>query len=207
MPRSGSCAVVSRWGSGAGSVKPAADPTDNQGMRSTRTLLAALGIALIVVGVSPMSAQARYDIPSESAPGTAGIDAWIVSGRKGPIGAGVHSPDGDGQTLTKRVARGRTVMFTISAKRTGSGRSSVTFLGCAGAPGFAVAYRLPDGSVVTLDVTGAGYDYRQVDVGDVVRMKLTIDTTGSRSGDRAFCGVGAYTPDRGDVVGARVVIE
>jgi hypothetical protein len=181
-------------------------------MRSPRTLLAALGVALIVAGAIPMSAQARYamDLPlssSGAAPGTAGIDAWIVSGRKGPIGAGVHSPDGDGQTLTRRVARGRTVRFTISAKRTGSGRSSVTFLGCAGAPGFAVTYRLPDGTVVTLDVTGTGYDYRRVDVGDVVRMKLSIDTTGSRSGDRAFCGVGAYTPDRGDVVGARVVIE
>lgn len=186
-------------------------------MRSPRTLLTALGIALIVVGAMPMSAHAGYShtiapgpvLPSVSseAAGTAGIDAWVVSGRKGPTGAGVHSSDGDGQTLTKRVARGRTVTFTISAKRSGSGRSSVTFLGCAGAPGFAVTYRLPDGSVVTLDVTGAGYDYRQVDVGDVVRMKLSIDTTGSRSGDRAFCGVGAYTPDRGDVVGARVVIK
>ncbi len=176
-------------------------------MRSPRTLMAVLGIALIVVGVIPMSAQARYGVSTDAAPGTAGVDAWIVSGRKGPIGTGVHSSDGDGQTLTKRVVRGRTVTFTISAKRTGSGRSSVTFLGCAGAPGFAVTYRLPDGSVVTLDVTGAGYDYRQVDVGDVVRMKLSIDTTGSRSGDRAFCGVGAYTPDRGDVVGARVVIK
>jgi hypothetical protein len=156
----------------------------------------AISLGLVVPSVS-----------SDAAPGTAGVDAWIVSGRKGPIGAGVHSPDGDGQTLTKRVARGRTVTFTISAKRTGSGRSSVTFLGCAGAPGFGVTYRLPDGSVVTLDVTGGGYDYRQVDVGDVVRMKLSIDTTGSRSGDRAFCGVGAYTPDRGDVVGARVVIR
>ena len=181
-------------------------------MRSPRTLLTALGVALIVAGAIPMSAQARYaiDLPvssSDAAPGTAGIDTWVVSGRKGPIGVGVHSPDGDGQTLTKRVGRGRTVTFTISAKRTGSGRSSVTFLGCAGAPGFAVTYRLPDGSVVTPDVTGSGYDYRQVDVGDVVRMKLSIDTTGSRSGDRAFCGVGAYTPDRGDVVGARVVIK
>ena len=176
-------------------------------MRSPRTLLAVLGIALIVVGVIPMSAQARYGISSDAAPGTAGIDAWIVSGRKGPIGAGVHSSDGDGQTLTKRVARGRTVTFTISAKRTGSGRSSVTFLGCAGAPGFAVTYRLPDGSVVTLDVTGAGYDYRQVDVGDVVRMKLSIDTTGPVRATGRSAVSGAYTPDRGDVVGARVVIK
>lgn len=192
---------------GPGVVKATGGATDNPGMRSPRTLLATLGIALIVVGALPLSAQSRYMTSSEAAPGTAGIDAWVVSGKKGPIGAGVHSADGDGQTLTKRVARGRTVTFTISAKRTGSGRSSVTFLGCAGAPGFAVTYRLPDGTVVTLDVTGTGYDYRQVDVGDVVRMKLSIDTTGSRSGDRAFCGVGAYTPDRGDVVGARVVIK
>ena len=65
--------------------------------------MAVLGIALIVVGIIPMSAQARYGVSSDAAPGTAGVDAWIVSGRKGPIGAGVHSPDGDGQTLTKRV--------------------------------------------------------------------------------------------------------
>ena len=130
-----------------------------------------------------------------------------VSGRKGPIGAGVHSSDGDGQTLTKRVARGRTVTFTISAKRTGSGRSSVTFLGCAGAPGFAVTYRLPDGTVVTLDVTGTGYDYRQVDVGDVVRMKLSIDTTGFPLGRPGVLRRRGVHPDRGDVVGARVVIK
>jgi hypothetical protein len=54
-------------------------------------------------------------------------------------------------------------------------------------------------------VTGSGYDYRQVDVGDVVRMRLTVDTAPSSAGDEAFCGVGAYTPDRGDVVGARIV--
>ncbi|MEO8476574.1 MAG: hypothetical protein ABI572_05920, partial [Actinomycetota bacterium] len=122
-----------------------------------------------------------------------------------PVGAGVHSPDGDGQTLTRRIEAGRKVTFTISAKRSGSGRSSVTFLGCAGAPGFAVTYRLPDGTVVTLDVTGSGYDYRQVDVGEVVRMRLTVDTAPSAAGDEAFCGVGAYTPDRGDVVAARIV--
>ena len=172
-------------------------------MRSPRTLITLLGLALIVVGGLPVASNAV----APAAPGTAGIDAWVVSGRKGPIGAGVHSPDGDGQTLTRRVAPGRTVTFTISAKRTGSGRSSVTFLGCAGAPGFGVTYRTPDGDVVTLDVTGSGYDYRQVDVGDVVRMRLTVDTSGSDPGDQAFCGVGAYTPDRGDVVGARIVIK
>ena len=58
---------------------------------------------------------------------------------------------------------------------------------------------------MTLDVTGSGYDYRQVDVGDVVRMRLTVDTAPGSAGDEAFCGVGAYTPDRGDVVGARIV--
>jgi len=169
-----------------------------------RSLSAVLGLALIVVGALPVASNAI--VPA--APGTAGIDAWIVSGRKGPVGAGVHSPDGDGQTLTRRVVSGRQVTFTISAKRTGSGRSSVTFLGCAGAPGFRVTYRTPDGDDVTLDVTGPnGYVYRQVDVGDVVRMRLTVDTTGSTSGEKAFCGVGAYTPDRGDVVGARVVIK
>jgi hypothetical protein len=166
--------------------------------------LASLSLAVtIAVALALVLPAASGD----AAPGVAGIDSWVVSGRKGPIGGGVHSTDGDRQTLTRRVPRGRTVTFTISAKRTGSGRSSVTFLGCAGAPGFAVTYRLPDGTVVTLDVTGSGYDVRQVDVGEVVRMKLAIDTTGSRSGDTAFCGVGAYTPDRGDVVGARVVIR
>lgn len=170
-------------------------------MRSPRTLLAVAGFLLVVLGPSPAASQAVH----VAAPGTAGIDSWIVSGRKGPIGAGVHSPDGDRQTLTRRIEAGRTVTFTISARRTGSGRSSVTFLGCAGAPGFSVSYRLPDGTVVTLDVTGNGYDYRQVDVGEVVRMRLTVDTSPSTAGDEAFCGVGAYTPDRGDVVGARVV--
>ena len=165
-------------------------------MRPARSLLAVV-VVVVALGL-PTSG-------SVAAPGTAGIDSWIVSGRKGPIGAGVHSPDGDGQTLTRRIEAGRKVTFTISAKRTGSGRSSVRFLGCAGAPGFAVTYRLPDGTVVTLDVTGNGYDYRQVDVGDVARMRLTVDTEPSSAGDEAFCGVGAYTSDRGDVVGARVV--
>ena len=172
-------------------------------MRSPRTLLVALGAALILVGALPAASHAVV----AAGPGTAGVDAWIVSGRKGPVGAGVHSPDGDGQTLTRRVRSGRQVTFTVSAKRTGSGRSAVTFLGCAGAPGFGVTYRTPEGDDVTLDVTGTGYDYRQVDVGEVVRMRLTVDTTGSSSGQKAFCGVGAYTPDRGDVVGARVVIR
>ena len=166
-------------------------------MRSLQHLLASLAIALIVMGLTPLA--------SPGAPGVAAVDSWIVSGRKGPIGVGVHSPDGDGQTLTRRIQAGRKVTFTISAKRTGTGRSSVTFLGCAGAPGFAVTYRLPDGTVVTLDVTGSGYVYRQVDVGQIVRMRLTVDTAPSSAGDEAFCGVGAYTPDRGDVVGARIV--
>src|SRR5918995_3717625 len=121
MPPSGCCEVVSRSRRQPGSVKRAGSPTDNPRMRHPRTLLATLGIALIVAGFVPMSAQAGAGTWSEAAPGTAGIDAWVVSGRKGPVGAGVHSPDGDGQTLTKRVARGRTVTFTISAKRTGSG--------------------------------------------------------------------------------------
>jgi hypothetical protein len=172
-------------------------------MRSPRRLLVVLCAAMIVAGAAPLASSAMLP----AAPGTAGVDAWIVSGRKGPVGAGVHSPDGDGQTLTRRVASGRQVTFTISAKRTGSGRSSVTFLGCAGAPGFGVTYRTPDGVDVTLDVVDTGYVYRQVDVGEVVRIRLTVDTTGSSSGDQAFCGVGAYTPDRGDVVGARVVIK
>ena len=162
-----------------------------------------LGVGLVLVGLSPIASNAV--VPA--APGVAGVDAWITSGSKGPIGGGVHSPDGDEQTLTRKVRRGRSVTFTISAKRAGSGQSSVTFLGCAGAPGFGVTYRTPDGEVVTLEVTGSGYDYRQVDVGDVVRMRLTVDTAGSHSGDEAFCGVGAYTPDRGDVVGARIVIR
>ncbi|MDH5224987.1 MAG: hypothetical protein OEW46_09480 [Actinomycetota bacterium] len=172
-------------------------------MRFPRSTFAAICLVLLIIGAAPTAAHPV----DAAAPGVAGIDAWIVSGRKGPVGAGVRSPDGDGQTLTRKVRKGRTVTFTISAKRTGAGRSSVTFLGCAGAPGFSVNYRLPDGTVVTLDVTGRGYVYRQVDVGDVVRMRLSVDTTGSHSGNRAFCGVGAYTPDRGDVVGARVVIK
>lgn len=165
-------------------------------MRSARFLLASLGLALIAIGLTPLA--------SPGAP-VAGVDSWIVSGRKGPIGVGVRSPDGDGQTLTRRIEAGRAITFTVSAKRTGSGRSSVTFLGCAGAPGFAVTYRLPDGTEVTLDVTGSGYVYRQVDVGEVARMRLTVDTAPSSAGKQAFCGVGAYTPDRGDVVGARIV--
>jgi hypothetical protein len=166
-------------------------------MLFARRLFSSLGLALIVIGLTPLA--------SPGAPGMASVDASIVSGRKGPIGATVQSSDGDGQTLTRRIEAGRKVTFTISAKRTGTGRSSVTFLGCAGAPGFAVTYRLPDGTVVTLDVTGRGYTYRQVDVGQIVRMRLTVDTAPSRAGDEAFCGVGAYTPDRGDVVGARIV--
>src|SRR5215207_2178700 len=66
-------------------------------------------IAVAVLAPPALSGAAT----GNAVPGTAGIDAWIVSGRKGPIGAGVHSADGDGQTLTKRVARGRTVTFTI----------------------------------------------------------------------------------------------
>ena len=102
-----------------------------------------------------MSAQARYGVSSDAAPGTAGVDARCLRS-EGTDRRGVHSSRRR-RADPHEAGRSRpTVTFTISAKRTGSGRSSVTFLGCAGAPGFAVTYRLPDGSVVTLDVTGAG---------------------------------------------------
>jgi uncharacterized protein YdbL (DUF1318 family) len=145
-------------------------------------------------------------LPAVAAPSVDKVDAWIRSGTAKKVGLGIVNADGTNQTKTRRIVAGRSVSYTIGAIRHGSGTGTVEFVGGAGAPNYAVSYRLADGTDITTDITGRGYTFRGVADGQTVRIVLTVDTT--RAADQnAIFAVLARTPDRSDMVIGRIVIR
>ena len=145
-------------------------------------------------------------IPAGAAPGVDKVDAWIRSGTTKKVGLGIVNADGTNQTKTRRITAGKAVTFWIGAIRHGSGTGTVEFVGGAGAPDFTVAYRLPDGTDITTDITGRGYTFRGVADGATVRIVLRVTTTHAADQTSIFA-VLARTPDRSDMVIGRVVIR
>ena len=147
-----------------------------------------------------------FAVPAGAAPGVDKVDSWVRSGTAKKVGLGIVNADGTNQTKTRWIAAGKSVTFWIGAVRHGSGTGTVEFVGGAGAPNFAVAYRLADGTDITTDITGRGYTFRGVGDGETVTIVLRVTTTRAAHQSSIFA-VLARTPDRSDMVIGRIVIR
>jgi len=167
-------------------------------VRSRVVTLAGALLALVV--------SASLALPAVAAPSVDKVDAWISSRTAKKVGLGIVNADGTNQTKTRRISAGHSVTFKIGAVRHGSGTGTVEFVGGAGAPNYAVSYRLMDGTDITTDITGRGYTFRGVADGETVRIVLQVTTTHAADQNAIFA-VLARTPDRSDMVIGRVVIR
>jgi hypothetical protein len=167
-------------------------------VRSRATAVAGALIALSLV--------ASIALPAGAAPGIDKVDTWIRSGTAKKVGLGIVNADGAHQTKTRRITAGKSVTFWMGAVRHGAGTGTVEFVGGAGAPNFAVAYRLIDGTDITTDITGRGYTFRGVADGETVTIVLRVTTTHAADQSSIFA-VLARTPDRSDMVIGRIVIR
>ena len=167
-------------------------------MRSRVAVAAGAFLALVLT--------ASLALPADAAPSVDKVDSWIRSGTAKKVGLGIVNADGTNQTKTRRIAAGKSVTFWIGAVRHGSGTGTVEFVGGAGAPNFAVAYRLTDGTDITTDITGRGYTFRGVGDGETVTIVLRVTTTRAADQSSIFA-VLARTPDRSDMVIGRIVIR
>jgi len=138
-------------------------------MRSPRTLLALLGIALIVAGVIPMSAQARW--------GHA-IDLSLSRWGRPTVGTGERSRDASDQSMRIRIRPYGSERVTLGIRKLyDSPARPADIKGCSDLGRLHVRYGY-DHVDVSEDVKGRGFLTEELRRGQLVRMGIVLRARG-----------------------------
>jgi hypothetical protein len=163
-------------------------------MRLPLRLLAAVALLTIAIPLAPASA-------GKAAP--VAVDSWIVAENGTKTGQGLTSPSAVGETYETSAKAPSQLAFDVVATPVGGG-SAVTFFGGGGSIDFAIQYLSPDGTDVTLKVTGRGYKVRGVLEGQQVHLTMIVRLQGSALGRSANLAVLAQSSGGRDMVAAYV---
>ena len=119
------------------------------------------------------------------------VDTWI-SGPPGRVGDGVLDGNAQGEILEIAAQAPGTLHLHVGAAVTG-GSTNVVFKGGGGSPDFQVQYLAPNGSDITLAVTGKGYTVRKVGDGGSAEIEMVVRVMPSAAGHAGNLAVRANT--------------